>query len=211
MNPSLFDKAEYSVKKIINDENNKNDEYLEILESSYEPLGFLKPDIYPNQNAICHGLYFNEDLEGIFSINTIYDIGSHELFGQIPLLSQYGNMRVAEIKNVILKRRVRGTIALGIMLYAAAKYAMENNYAAVVGITRYQTLPYFVDFGVVPICHEPLHLMGDENINDFVIYFDTCKEDSINYMHARADHFFRNEFVMARIRSKCSNKKNQLN
>lgn len=211
MNPSLFDKAEYSVKRIINSENEEIEEYLEILQSSYEPLGFLRPEIYPDEHTVCHGLYFNEKLEGIFSINTIDDIAAHELFGKIPLLSRYENMRVAEIKNVVLKRRVRGTIALGIMLYAAANYAMEHDYAAVVGLTRYQTLPYFVDFGVMPIYHEPLHFMGDESIDDFVIYFDTCTEDSINYMHARARHFFRNEFVMAKIRSEFSKRKHQLN
>src|SRR5262249_51999767 len=54
-----------------------------------------------------------------------------------------------------------------------------------VGITRASLLKSFVKFGLDPAVHEPLHLLGDEKINDFIIYYDFRAPGAVEYMRAR--------------------------
>jgi hypothetical protein len=106
---------------------------------------------------------------------------------------------------VILKPSYRGNVALGLLLYEAAKKAWQKNYDYIVGIARHRVLRYFVEFGVIPVLHEPLHLLGKEDLMDFIIYYDTHSANSIQYLEERAKRFFYQEYVMAAIRQRYIN------
>jgi hypothetical protein len=202
MDLSLYNHRLYRVRPIGCDDQNLYDEYLDILKVTYSPLGFFRPAVLPKENSQCFGLLFDGRLEGIFAVTPIRDISKTPYMALVPNMGH--SRKVAEISNVVLRKRVRGAVALGVILYEAAQFAVAGNYDALVGTTRHQTLPFFVDFGVTPVFHEPLHLMGDESIDDFVIYFETADKESIDYMHARARRFFQKEMVLAKIRGLCA-------
>ncbi len=202
MDLSKFDFTQFSVKHIADWDTEKQEQYTALLEKTYRPLGFLKPSVYPSKNSLRHALYFKESMEGIFSITPLEKIADASYRALVPFLQELPkDARIAEISNVILRKRVRGGVALGVMLYSAARCAVNEKYQALVGLTRFQTLPFFVDFGVSPVFHAPLHCMGDDSINDFAIYFDISSKKSIDYMHIRASKFFEKEFTLARIRA----------
>ena len=202
MNTSTYDANFYKVLPIDKREIELYGQYISLLKSTHAPLGFFRESVLPKEETQCFGLFFNESLEGIFAITPIPDISKTQYFKYIPNLKS--SEKVAELSNVVLRKRFRGSVALGVILYEAAKHAVSGKYFALVGTTRQQTLPFFVDFGVTPVFHEPLHLMGDQSINDFVIYFETNKKESIDYMHTRAERFFQKELVLAKIRMLCS-------
>lgn len=198
MDLSIYDCHSYRVKRIHKNEAGLYSAYIQLLEKAYSPLGFLQPKILPKPNALCFGLFFHGGLEGIFAITPISEIDETPYIDLIPGATR--SQRFVEITNVVVQKRVRGAVALRVMLYEAAQFAVTHGYSALVGITRHQTLPFFVDFGATPIFHEPLHLMGDYSINDFAIYFDASNHESIAYMHTRAKRFFEKELVLAKIR-----------
>lgn len=198
MNNTIFNYHLYQVRLLSKDDINLYGAYLELLQTTYSPLGFFRPSVLPKEHTQCFGLFFNGILEGIFAVTPLDQTSDIPYATLIPEISELQHL--AELTNVILRKRVRGAVALGVILYEAAKYAVSSKFDALVGTTRQNTLPFFVDFGVTPVFHEPLHLMGDETINDFAIYFDTADEEAVRYMHARAKRFFQKEVVMANIR-----------
>ena len=198
MNNSTFNYALYQVRLINKDDATQYGAYLELLQATYSPLGFFHASVLPKKHSQCFGLFFCGILEGIFAVTPLNQSSNIPYTTLIPEISE--SKHLAELSNVVLRKRVRGAVALGVMLYEAAKYAVSSKFDALVGTTRQQTLPFFVDFGVTPVFHEPLHLMGNEAINDFVIYFNTVDEESVQYMHARARRIFKKEVVMANIR-----------
>ena len=201
MDISLYNHRLYRVSPINCEDCDLYNEYIQILKVTYSPLGFFRPSVLPKENTQCFGLMFDGNLEGIFAITPISDISKTPYMLLVPNMGH--SRKVAEISNVVLRKRVRGAVALGVILYEAAQFAVAENYDALVGTTRHQTLPFFVDFGVTPVFHEPLHLMGDQSIDDFVIYFETADTESIEYMHARAKRFFQKEMVLAKIKGLC--------
>lgn len=110
--------------------------------------------------------------------------------------------RYLELKNVVVAPAFRGSIALGLMLYECAKRAHAQGYDALIGLTRKQTLRYFVDYGVSPIDHSPLHALGNPALLDYAIYFDTQSASSVAYMHERSRRYFHQVRVMNAIRDR---------
>lgn len=170
--------------------------YDQILQQSYESLGFLCEKILPCPNTQRYGITLQDELVGICSLTPVAE--SSNVFMEI--IPEFRNKQLIEVGNVILKQNYRGNIALGLLLYEAAKQAWQRNYDYIVGVTRYQVLRHFVEFGVIPVLHEPLHLLGKQKLMDFIIYYDTHSPDSIRYMEERCQRFFHQEQVMAAIR-----------
>ena len=105
-----------------------------------------------------------------------------------------------EVNNIILTPDLRGGIGLTLVLYHAALKAREMGAEMVVGITRYQTLRYFVEAGATPVYHEPLHVLGRTDINDFIIFYDLAAPNALVYLGERAERLFYQLGVLDRIR-----------
>lgn len=191
--------ANYSFQKVNDDICNRRFEQL--LAATYEALGFPIDKVRSSAHAARYALFFLDELAAICALQPVQrsdQIYQAALAGGCSAVDP----RFLEVKNVIVKPEFRGTIAFGRLLYECAKQAHLADYHALVGITRYQTLRYFVEYGVVPIDHEPLHFLDDPKLLDFVIYFDSSNEDSVRYMHERSQRYFRQVHVMTAIREK---------
>lgn len=110
--------------------------------------------------------------------------------------------QLLEATNVVLTPNFRGNIAIGILLREAATLAINGGFDFVVGVTRYQTLRYFVEFGLVPIDHPPLHLMGRNDIDDWIIYYRTSEETAALYLRERSNRYFHQQKTMNEIRQR---------
>lgn len=194
-----FDPARYSLHRLADAQ--EFDEYEALMRSAYDPLGFMCEQVLPNAQSQCFKLLHGDELSAIFRLTPIAE-GSiyHQL---IPRREWSEDVRrFIEVNNVVVADQFRATIVLGLLLKHCARIAAEQAFEAVVGLTRYQTLHHFVDFGVMPIDHQPLHLLGRTDILDFVIYYDVTTNDARRYMEERASHYFQQRYIMAAIREK---------
>lgn len=200
MEQPLYDLNRYKIIKLDSDCHSQR--YHEILAEAYTALGFYRQEVLPGPDTQCFGLFFDGEMEATFGLTARpYPEGS--LFrSRIPSLQGDSSANLLEASNVVLSPRVRGGLALGIMLHYIASYAVDRGYDYVVGITRYQTLRFFVEFGLVPVDHDPLHVLGREDIDDWVMYYETRGEAARFYLQERARRFFHQQQVMARIRSR---------
>lgn len=193
------DCANYYFHEVNDDSCNRRFEQL--LTATYETLRFPIDKVRSSARATRYALFFRDELAAICALQPVQR-GDHIYQAALAGGCSAVDPRFLEVKNVIVKPEFRGTIAFGHLLYQCAKQAHRADYHALVGITRYQTLRYFVEYGVVPIDHEPLHLLDDPKLLDFVIYFDSSNEDSVRYMHERSKRYFRQVQVMTAIREK---------
>ena len=69
-----------------------------------------------------------------------------------------------------------------------------------VGLTRYQTLRYFVEFGATPVYHKPLHLLEKNELNDYIVYYDVKVPEAKSYLEQRFTRFVYQLSVMERIK-----------
>jgi predicted GNAT family N-acyltransferase len=175
------------------------EEYDKLLDVTYSPLGFLDPKILPKQETMRFGLNFDDELIAICSLTPILDNNTNAFSEVVPM---FQGKRLIEMGNVIIKPKFRGNVTLGLLFSNVARYSNRNNYDYVVGITRHKILRHFVDFGVIPVLHEPLHLLGNEDLNDFILYYDTHANESIQYMEERTRRFIYQEYIMASIKEK---------
>lgn len=176
--------------------------YDKLLSSVYEPLGFMSQDILPSEHSDRYQVLFKGQVVGIFRMTAV-EREESPYFRIVPGATADGQRRkLAEVNNVIIASDFRATILLGLIVYHSAWLAHQNGYDFVVGLTRHQTLRFFVDFGVIPVDHEPLHLLGKEQYLDFVIFFDTQAPASIAYMHERAARYFHQQYVMKVLHEK---------
>nr|WP_322721284.1 hypothetical protein [Nostoc sp. ChiQUE02]MDZ8234391.1 hypothetical protein [Nostoc sp. ChiQUE02] len=181
------------------------DEYIDFMEKTYQALNFPYKELYPKHDSRLIRLNFKGELAGICALNSIRG-KENDYYRFVPAIRSLNRLtNLLEVSNFIIKPEYRGTIAIGLMMYECAKLSMKFGYDYLVGITRYQVLRHFVDFGVVPVDHEPLHLLNREDILDFIIYYDTHSSDSIRYMHERAKRYFHQRYVMTCIKEKYVN------
>lgn len=180
----------------------ESSDYYRLLTQTYEPLGFMTQDILPTRESLRYYVLHGGSVVAIFRMTPVEDDGS-PYYGLVPGARIAGRRRrLAEVNNVIIASPYRASILLGWLLYECAKLAHVQGYDYVVGITRHQTLRFFVDFGVIPVDHPPLQLLGKDHLLDFVIYYDTRSPDSVAYMHERARRYFHQQFVMRNIQEK---------
>lgn len=177
--------------------------YHQLVREAYDPLGFLNDhaaDFMPRAGTRCFVLSYQGDVIGSCALTAVPE-GSvfHEL-----LPAEITEMRpsMTELNNIILRPELRGGIGLALLLYHAAEAAIGNGSDLVVGITRYQTLRHFVEAGAIPVLHEPLHLLGREDLHDFAIYYDMRSQDARTYLRERARRLFGQAAVLSRIRDR---------
>jgi len=173
-------------------------QYDSLVEQAYRSVGFLDEKILPRQNTQRYGVTLRGGLVGICSLTPVTD--ENNVF--VDVFPEFRKKRLIELGNVILQPEYRGSVSLGVILYESAKRAWQGNYDYIVGITRFRVLRHFVDFGVVPLLHKPLHLLGKEDLLDFIIYYNTHSPDSIQYMEERAKRYFHQEYILAAIRER---------
>ena len=178
-------------------------EYRDFLQAHYEPLGFFCGDVLPTAQSMMFAIRHCGALAAIFRLTPVADPESR-YFELVPgARTADGHPRLLlEVNNVVIAREFRASITLGLILYHSACQAHGAGYHFVVGINRFEVLRFFVDFGVVPAEHPPLCLLGKEQLQDFVNYYDTADPASIAYMHERARRYFHQELVMRSIREK---------
>jgi len=176
--------------------------YLELLTDAYEPLGFMSDAVLPVERSRCFIVRYQGQVVAIFRLTEVTRDDSPFHRWLPPDLTRAG-ARWIEVNNVVIAAAFRATALLGVVLYHCACTAHEEGYAAVVGITRWQTLRFFVDFGVVPVDHPPLHLLGRPDLKDFIVYYNTGEAEAITYLHLRAHRWFYQQYVMRRIQLRC--------
>lgn len=195
-----FDPSRYALSSVLEDDDRSA--YEALMRNAYEPLGFMSPTVLPTERSDCFQIRYNGKLIAVFRLTPVEDPAS-AYFPLLPIgLRPRSNVRLLEVNNVVVDQDFRATIVLGLILVHSATIAVASGYDFVVGITRYQTLRYFVDFGVIPVDHEPLHLLGRPDILDFVIYYDVQTIESRDYIHQRARRYFHQQQVMRSIQLK---------
>lgn len=178
-------------------------DYERLLRETYEPLGFMRGEFLPVAGSRCYKLLYQGALVAIFRLTPVLD-GESPYFQLVPgaRFADGRHARMVEVNNVVIAAPFRATILLGLLLYHCAVCARRMGGDFVVGLTRYQTLRFFVDFGVVPVDHPPLRLLGQAHLLDFVIYYDTAGRESLRYMHERSRRYFHQQYVMKSIQQK---------
>lgn len=195
-----FRPESYEIRRI--DKGADPQEYYRLLTEAYEPLGFMTQDILPSEKSERYQILYHGQVVAIFRMTAVEDKRSH-YFNLVPGAMAGGlRRRLAEVNNVIIASDFRATILLGLIVYHSAWLAHRGDYDYVVGLTRHQTLRFFVDFGVIPVDHPPLHLLGKKHLLDFVIFFDTKSPKSVTYMHERAARYFHQQYVMKSLHEK---------
>ncbi len=198
----LFDPNCYEIRPV-GDLLSEN-EYAEFLKSAYEPLGFMVDGILPVDGSYCFQLRFEEQLVAVFRLTPVQNsMSPYYTLPQFFTADQRDVPKLVEVNNVVVRKDFRATIVLGLMLQFCAIEAERRGFDHVVGVTRHQTLRYFVDFGVVPIDHEPWHLLGRPDLHDFVIYYDLTSEASREYMRERSRRYFHQQYVLQSVKLKC--------
>lgn len=177
------------------------EQFNEMLVSRYGPLNFLKDDdrtsFLPKPDTKRYGLFQGGELIGICALNPITDRDT--VFHQYIRDDDLSTRRIVEVNNVVLSRRFIGMGCLTIMLYEAVKRAISDGFDIAVGITRYQTLRFFIESGAVPVEHPPLHLLGREDILDFIIYYDLSPSGQ-TFLHHHVPRSIRHEMIFERIK-----------
>jgi hypothetical protein len=181
--------------------------YLELVRETYGPLGFMNDHadgFMPRSSTQCHVLTYCGEVVGSCSLTPVKDERSlfHNL---VPGGDLQSGAQMIELNNIILVPELRGGIGLALILYHAAIRALETGADLVVGITRYQTLRHFVEAGAIPVDHEPLHMLGREDLHDFVIYYDIRTRDARTYLRERARRLFAQARTLHNIRSRVNN------
>lgn len=195
-----YDANNYSVLKIDRSDPALMKNYEDILRQSYETLGFFMPSILPGPDTQCFGLFFDGNMEGTLGLTEANDSESKPYPRYLPDIGQ--KPKLLEATNVVITPNFRGSIAIGVLLRKAATEAIDGGFDFVVGITRYQTLRYFVDFGLVPIDHPPLHLMGRDDVDDWIMYYRTSDESAASYLRERSNRYFHQQKTMNEIRKR---------
>lgn len=190
----------YRIQRLANDAD--AEQYLRTLEAAYEPLGFMNPRVLPSEQSDCYIASHQDRVVGIFRLTEVAEpAGPYHRW--LPQEVSGGGARWLEVNNVVIAAEFRATVLLGVLLHRCACIAAERGYAAIVGITRLQTLKFFADFGVVPVDHPPLQLLGRPELKDFIIYYDTRDPDSLAYLQGRARRWFHQQYVMRCIQERC--------
>jgi hypothetical protein len=176
--------------------------YHDLVRTTYGPLGFLNDHadgFMPREGTLCYVLCYLGEVVGSCSLTPVQDEQSvfHRL---VPGQASEQRARMMELNNIILVPELRGGIGLSLILYHATLRAVEDGAELLVGITRYQTLRHFVEAGAIPVNHEPLHLLGREDLHDFVIYYDIRSPDARTYLRERARRLFGQALTLKEIK-----------
>lgn len=189
---------------------NEMNSYNRFLRESYEPLGFLNHELdkfLPREATNCYFLHYLNDPVGICSLTPVKGIDSVYHKNIEYLKYKHSAASMLEINNVVIAKHLRGSIGVALILYKAVKEVIAREMDMLVGLTRYQTLRYFVEFGATPVYHKPLHLLGKEELNDYIVYYDVKVPEAKSYLEQRFVRFLYQLSVMNRIRKDINTRK----
>jgi len=161
------------------------DEYDELLSGTYLRERIFSKAFLPGSDVRRFGVVDEEGrIAGICGLKNVDRARSEFLLERIPV-SVSSSIQIKEVINVVIRRPYHGSSAFAILCGGVAEAAVALGAHLLVGITRASLLKSFVKFGLDPAVHEPLHLLGDEKINDFIIYYDFRAPGAVEYMRAR--------------------------
>ncbi|WP_435634690.1 hypothetical protein ACSC9U_24145 [Pseudomonas solani] len=197
---NFFDANFYTTQELDRADAKQMSRYMGILRQSYEALGFFKSSVMPGSATRCFGLYFKENIVGILGLEEAKITELKPYFEYLPNIGR--PPKLLEATNVVLIPEFRGGVGIGVLLREAALQAIKGGFDYIVGITRYQTLRYFVEFGLVPVDHPPLHLMEREDVDDWIVYYRTSDESAASYLRERSERYFHQQKTMYAIRER---------
>jgi hypothetical protein len=172
----------------------EHDEYRSFLQSALKPLGLYSEDFLPSTTSSCYKVTFGGEAVAIFRLTPV---GPESVFHRtIPGAS---GKKILQVNNVAVEQTYQGELLLGVILKNCALLSHAKGFDFVAGLVRHEVLPLFVDFGTIPVRHEPLHLLGDAAICDYVTYFRTDRREHIDYALARSYHYFHRKVTMKNI------------
>lgn len=177
-------------------------EYRRLIEAAYGPLGFINDHaecFLPREGTVCYVLVYRDRIVGSCSLTPVGEADS-VYHRYVPVDGAAERAGMIELNNIILVPELRGGIGLSLILYNSVVTALARGAGVVVGITRYQTLRYFVEAGAIPVAHDPLHLLGRADLNDFIIYYDVQSKEAQVYLRERARRLFGQTAVLGEIR-----------
>ncbi|MFI8850155.1 hypothetical protein [Streptomyces sp. 891-h] len=170
------------------------DDYRAFLRDALKPFGLYSEEFLPGTGAVCYKVTFEDRLVAIHRLTPAEpESALHRI---IPGAH---DKRILEVNNVAIEQAFRGDLLLGIILRNCAVLSHSKGYDLVAGVIRHEMLPLFADFGTIPVRHEPLHLLGDAGIDDYVTYFRTENQAQVDYAIARGYHYFHRKVTMREI------------
>jgi hypothetical protein len=172
----------------------EHDEYREFLEKALKPLGLYSADFLPSTASSCYKVTFRDEAVAIFRLTPV---SPDSVFHRT--IPGAAGKKILQVNNVAVEQTYQGDLLLGIILKNCALLSFAKGFDFVAGLVRHEVLPLFVDFGTIPVRHEPLHLLGDTAICDYVTYFRTDRREHIDYALARSYHYFHRKVTMKSI------------
>jgi hypothetical protein len=169
-------------------------QYRDFLERALKPLGLYSDDFLPGAASSCYKITFRDQTVAIFRLTPV---AASSLFHRV--IPGACGKKILEVNNVAVEKSYKGDLLLGIILRNCALLSHAKGYEFVAGLVRHEILPAFVDFGTIPVQHDPLHLLGDDGICDYVTYFMTDEQEHIDYALARSYHYLHRKITMKNI------------
>ena len=176
------------------------DHYDELLTSTYLRERIFSKTFLPGSDVRRFGVVDEEGrLAGICGLKEPDRDRADVFRSRIPGVAS--GLQIREVINVVIKRPYQGSSAFAVLCGGVAEAAVAFGADLLVGITRASLLKSFVRFGLDPAVHEPLHLLGDAKINDFIIYYDFRAPGAIDYMRARTSRVIEQDRRMVALRA----------
>ncbi|GAA3122016.1 hypothetical protein ACFQ0X_06390 [Streptomyces rectiviolaceus] len=169
-------------------------EYGDFLRGALKPLGLFSEDFLPRASSECYKVTFRGQLVAIFRLTP----AAPESAFHRTIPGGRGK-KILEVNNVAVEQSYKGDLLLGIIMRNCALLSHVKGYDFVAGLIRYEILPLFTDFGTIPVRHTPFHVLGDEDVHDFVTYFMTDSKEHIDYAISRSYHYFHRKVTMRGI------------
>jgi hypothetical protein len=177
------------------------DVYDELLSSTYLRERIFSEAFLPTPDVSRFGVIDEEGrIVGICGLKVLDPVRTDLFVTRLPV-KRYSDLKIKEVINVVIARPHQGSSAFAVLCGGIAEAAIARGTDLLVGITRATLLKSFVQFGLDPAVHEPLHLLGDQRINDFIIYYDFRAPGAIEYMRARTSRVIEQSRRMRILRS----------
>jgi len=108
---------------------------------------------------------------------------------------------LVELRNFAVSQPFLASPALAMLCCGASTFFTDRAPNVIAyGIVRYGILRSFIAFGPLPAEMEPIHLLGDDGVDDYLIYYDLRGREGVRYLHDRFHHYCLQADKLGRIR-----------